>query len=87
MSRIKLFVFGVIGGIVITLLTGLIRNTPAMLMGAVWYGYPLPWLIRMIVAPQYFPWIVDPFPLIADIIVWTIIVAAVLLVKQKKLNK
>jgi hypothetical protein len=78
-NRVKLLSFGVLGGIVITLLTGLARNTPAMLVGADWYGYPLAWLVRMIVAPQYFPWVVQPFQLIADVVFWSVIIAVALL--------
>jgi hypothetical protein len=69
----------VLGGIAITLLTGLASNTPAMLLGAVWYGYPLAWLVRMIVAPHYFPWVVQPFQLIADVVFWSVIIAIALL--------
>jgi hypothetical protein len=86
-SGVKLFVFAVIGGIVITLLTGLIQNTPTMLVGAIWYGYPLAWLIRMIIAPQYFPWVLEPPQLIVDIIFWTVIVAVVLSVYKKICKK
>lgn len=78
MKTWKLLVFAVIGGVVITLLTGLVENTPVALVGAVYHGYPLAWLVRMIVAPQYFPWVVRPFRLIADIVVWAIIVSIVL---------
>lgn len=77
MKPLKLLVLAAIGGIVITLATGLLENMPGMLVGAVWYGYPLAWLIRMIVAPQYFPWVVRPLRLIADIVSWAVIVAIV----------
>jgi len=64
-------------GEIITLLTGLIETTPPMLVGAVHYGYPLAWLFRMVVAPQYNPWKVDFGSFIADTVVWFIIVAIV----------
>jgi hypothetical protein len=67
------------GGVLLTLATGLFSNTPEMLVGATHYGYPLAWLIRMIVAPQYFPWVVDYISLLADIIFWSIIVVIALL--------
>jgi hypothetical protein len=86
-GRVKLFVFAVIGGIAITLLTGVIQNTPAMLVGAVWYGYPLAWLIRRIVSPQYFPWALETPRLIADIIFWTTIIAVVVSVYKKLCKK
>ena len=64
---------GAIVGIVVTLATGLIDTTPARLVGAVWYGYPLAWLYRMIVAPQYYPWRVGYANLAYDLVVWIVI--------------
>jgi hypothetical protein len=87
MKPLKLLVLAAIGGIVITLLTGLLENTPEMLVGAVWYGYPLAWLVRMVVAPQYFPWVVQPLSLIADIVFWAVIVAIVLFAYTKTKKK
>ncbi|MGA8857076.1 MAG: hypothetical protein WB643_07905 [Candidatus Bathyarchaeia archaeon] len=79
MKTMKLVIFGVIGGIAITLLTGLFPNTPEMLVGAVWYGYPLAWLVRQLGNPAY-PTAYDLRPLrfVADIVGWAIIVAIVL---------
>ena len=65
----KMIIFAVIGGIIITLVTALFNHTPEMLMGAVYYGYPFSWLEMMVVAPQYFPWVVRPLRLILDIVV------------------
>ena len=79
----KILLFAVIGGIVITLATGLISDTPAMLVGAVFYGYPLPWLVMFVIAPQYFPWHVRPVRLIIDIVVWAIVVWVILFVVSK----
>ncbi len=83
MKPLKLLLLAAIAGIVITFLTGLIENTPEMLVGAVWYGYPLAWLVKMIVAPQYFPWVVRPYRLIADIVFWAVVVAIVLFAYTK----
>jgi len=80
-------VFAVIGGVVITLLTGLINHTPEMLVGAVYYGYPFAWLEMMVVAPQYYPWVVRPVRLVLDIVVWFIIVWVVLFVVSKARKK
>lgn len=87
MKPLKLLVLAAIGGIVMTLLTGLLENTPEMLVGAVWYGYPLAWLVRMVVAPQYFPWVVQPLSLIADIVFWTVILAIILFAFTKTRKK
>ena len=80
MVNVKILISSIIGGVIITLMTGLIINTPPMLVGAVWYGYPLAWLIRRVVAPEYFPWHVSVLNLIADIIIWAVIIGIVLLV-------
>jgi hypothetical protein len=86
MKPLKLIILAAIGGIVITLITGLLGNTPEMLVGAVWYGYPLAWLVRMVVAPQYNPWVVRPLRLIADVVFWAAI-AAILLFAYTKIRK
>ncbi len=78
MKPLKVLILAVIGGVVITLITGLLENTPEMLVGAVWYGYPLAWLVRMVVAPQYNPWVVRPLRLAADVLFWIVIVAIIL---------
>lgn len=87
MKPLKLLILAVIGGVVITLLTGLLENTPEMLVGAVWFGYPLAWLVRMVVAPEYFPWVVRPLRVAADIVFWIIIVAIILFTYTKLRKK
>jgi hypothetical protein len=87
MKPLKLLLLAAVAGIVITLLTGLIENTPEMLVGAVWYGYPLAWLVKMIVAPQYFPWVVRPYRLVADIVFWAVVVAIILFAYTKLRKK
>jgi hypothetical protein len=69
----------IIGGVITTLLTGFIPNTPARLVGATHFGYPFAWLIRMVVAPRYFPWKVNPLNLVVDIIAWAIIIGVIVL--------
>jgi hypothetical protein len=84
MVELRKVLVALVGGIVITLVTGLLPNTPSMLVGASWYGYPLAWLIRMVVAPKYFPWKVDMVNLVADIVVWTLIALVVLMAAMRK---
>ena len=74
----KIVILSLIGGVVITLLTGLLSNMPTPLLGAEHYGYPLPWLFRLILAPEYFPWRVDVVALVVDLVAWTIIVGVAL---------
>jgi hypothetical protein len=87
--KIRTVLFVILGGILVALATGLFSNTPPMMVGAVHYGYPLAWLTRLIVAPEYFPWLVDYANLIVDIIVWTIIVCIVLVIStlSRKSNR
>jgi len=86
-SSMKMVVYAVVAGVVITLLTGLIGDTPEMLVGAVYYGYPFAWLEMMVVAPQYFPWVVRPIRLILDIVVWAVVVWVILFVVSKAKKK
>jgi len=79
----KIAILSVIGGVVITLLTGLVSNMPAPLLGAEHYGYPLPWLFRLILAPEYFPWRVDVMAFVVDVVVWIIVIGVVLFVWTK----
>jgi hypothetical protein len=82
----KTVIYSVIGGVVVTLLTGLISNTPAMLVGAMHYGYPLAWLMRLVLAPEYFPWRVNVPNLVVDLVIWIIIVgmAVTVLTRRRK---
>ena len=73
----------IIGGIVITLVTGLIPNMPSMLLGATHYGLPLAWLIRLVIAPEYFPWRVNAANLVIDIVFWAIIVVIILFIIKR----
>ncbi len=84
MVELRKVLMALVSGMVITLVTGLMPNTPAMLVGASWYGYPLAWLIRMVVASEYFPWKVDLVNLVTDIVVWTLIALVILMVAMRK---
>ncbi|MEM2943057.1 MAG: hypothetical protein QXT81_06510 [Candidatus Bathyarchaeia archaeon] len=79
----KTLIISIVGGMIVTLLTGLVEVTPPMLVGAQWYGYPLPWLYRLVIAPQYFPWKPDLLNLIADIVFWAVIVGIVAFIVKK----
>ena len=83
----KTVIYSVIGGVVVTLLTGLISNTPAMLVGAMHYGYPLAWLVRLVLAPEYFPWRVNVPNLIVDLVIWIMIVGMAVTVLTRRRTK
>jgi hypothetical protein len=80
----ELFIFAVIVGILITFVTGLFPNTPEMLVGAVWYGYPLAWLVRQLGNPAY-PTAYDfkPVDFATDIVAWVIVAAIILFAYTK----
>jgi hypothetical protein len=83
MKTISRVVVSIVGGVIITLVTGLFSNTPGMLVGAEWYGFPLAWLIRMIVAPEYNPWKVEYVNFIADVVVWSVILFVIIFIVDK----
>jgi len=53
-----------------------------MLVGAVYYGFPIAWLFRMIVAPEYNPWRIDFLKFLTDVIVWSVISLAIILILE-----
>jgi len=83
MNAKRIVIFSVFGGVLITLLTGLVSSTPPMLVGAMWYGYPLAWLFRLVISPEYFPWRVDVTGLLGDVVAWSIVVGVVLFIVKK----
>ena len=76
--NVKVLIYSFIGGVIITLLTGL--APVRMLVGATHYGYPFSWLTRLVIAPEHFPWRVNALTLIVDIIVWSLVIGIVQLV-------
>ena len=83
MNTTNRIVVSILGGEIITLLTGLFSNTPEMLVGAERYGFPLAWLIRMIVAPEYNPWRIEFVNFLADVIVWSVILLVMVFIVEK----
>lgn len=81
---VKTVVVCALGGIGMALLTGLFENTPSRLVGAVHYGYPFAWLVRLVVAPQYSPWHVSAPDLLGDIVTWSVILGIVLFVLRRE---
>jgi hypothetical protein len=79
-SRLVGFAFG--GGVVLTLLTGLFPLRT--LMGATHYGFPMAWVSRRVLAPEYFPWRVHWLGLVVDLFVWTAVVFAIVFVYTRR---
>ena len=73
----------ILGGEVVTLLTRKLPNIRPMPAGATQYGYPFPWLIRLQIPLQYFPWRINPANLLADIAIWSVIVGILLFAVQR----
>jgi len=69
-------VIAIVVGVAITLASGLLSNTPSGLLGAVHFGYPLPWL-HQVVYPNA-PLEVDALILLVDAVIWTVLVGLVL---------
>lgn len=79
-----LVVGGAVGiGALVAAATGLVDVTPTNLVGARWYGLPLTWLRRLILAPQYYPWRVDALNLTVDVVFWCALAAVVAWVALK----
>ena len=71
----------VAGGVLLTLMTGLVPLRA--LLGATHYGFPMAWLIRRVLAPESFPWRVSWLGLFVDLAVWTVVVLAILVLYER----
>ena len=67
-------------GVILTLATGLVPTE--VLMGATDYGFPLSWLIRLTLPPEFNPWRIKIANLIIDAAFWTAV--ALLIIHLKK---
>ncbi len=75
-------VYGVIIGLVITLITGVINTTPYGLVGATWYGFPAAWRIVLVTATPATNYHIVNF--ILDWIFWIVVALVLLMVLWKK---
>ncbi|MCL4379129.1 MAG: hypothetical protein M1160_03025 [Candidatus Marsarchaeota archaeon] len=73
MRKTVLFATAVDAGVLLTFITGLLPATPTGLVGAAWFGWPMAWLYRLVIAPQYFPFTLNWAGLIVDFVAWFII--------------
>lgn len=80
MGNIRIFLGSIAGGIVVTLVTGLIPTTPSGLVGASWYGLPATWLVKRVLAPQYNPWYPNYVGFGMDVIFWFVVIGIVWLI-------
>ncbi len=78
MRNSTIIFISVLIGLAITLIAGFARATPHGLVGAAWFGFPEPWLIRMAVAPQYNPWMVRMQGFLLDFVTWFAVVGAII---------
>jgi hypothetical protein len=54
-----------------------------MVVGAVYYGFPIAWLFKMIVAPKYNPWRIDFLKFLADVVFWDVISLVIVFILEK----
>jgi large-conductance mechanosensitive channel len=80
----KIVVAALIGGLVITLITGLVNTTPQDLVGATWYGWPLAWRIIPVVLQPQASYKIGEF--VGNVIIWFVVVFVILFI-LKKLRK
>jgi len=73
--KILLLPISIVGGVVMALLTGLVR-TPVRTIDVILRGYPFPWITRVI--PMRFPHVLLG-TLIADVVVWAVVISVLLL--------
>ena len=67
---------GFIGGLLITLVTGLIPTK--ILLGATHYGFPFTWIIRLVLSSDYYPWRLNILGLFGNMVVWIVITTLIL---------
>ncbi len=69
-------------GVLITVLSSFVPATPGGgFVGATWWGFPVAWLVKMVVAPQYNPYTLGPYGILgflADIVIWFIVALIIL---------
>ncbi len=49
--HVKVYIGDIAFGIAASLLSGIINVTPAQLVGAAWYGWPIAWLYNLVTYP------------------------------------
>jgi hypothetical protein len=66
----KTLLISILRGTGIALITGLVpRNN---LIGATHYGWPIAWLVHLVLSPQHNPWRIMPIWFILDALIWSI---------------
>jgi len=86
MKTSRLIIGAIVGGIIITLLTGVIDVTPVGLIGSTHYGFPLAWrfvCVGCLGQPSNYEWA----NFVVDFIVWTVVVAIIVLIVAKARKK
>ena len=68
-------------GVIVTLATGLLPTE--ILMGATHYGFPLSWLIRLTLPPEFDPWRINTANLIIDATFWTAVILLIIHLKKR----
>ncbi|MDE1823289.1 MAG: hypothetical protein KGI00_03075 [Candidatus Micrarchaeota archaeon] len=87
MDRYGFLVPALFVGLFMAFITALIPSTPALLVGAAWYGMPISWIVRMVVAPQYNPWRIEYASFILDVLFWFVVAAIAMYIKLQTEKK
>jgi hypothetical protein len=82
MMDTKNLLISLLGGIGITLITGLVPRTT--LLGATHYGWPMAWRIRLVLAPQYNPWRMLPIYIVLDTVLWGLIIFLIIYYAKRR---
>lgn len=70
---VQIVLLSIAVGTGLAFLSGLIDVTPSGLVGATWFGFPEPWLRKLVIAPEYYPWREDWGNLALDVLAWTVL--------------
>lgn len=86
MKIAKWTIESIVGGVALTLVSGLINSSPPII-GASWYGWPVTWIRKLVIGPQYNPWVIDWKGVIVDFIFWFLLCWLALLIASKLSDK
>ncbi len=77
-----MFWIAISAGVLVTVLSSAVPATPGGgFVGATWGGFPVAWMVKMVVAPQYNPYTLGPYGalgFIADIVIWFVVALIIL---------
>lgn len=85
MTRYVNELISIVTGLLVTTITSIIPVKT--LIGGTHYGIPFPWLIKLVLAPEYSPWRINYLNFGIDILIWTVLVELVVIYINKQPKK